>query len=74
MLSAKQISDIRSLYKHGTRVVIETMHDQNRVPYGTAGTVKYVDDEGTIFVAWDNGSSLGILPEIDTFHLEIERK
>lgn len=29
---------------------------------GARGTVKAIDDIGTIFVAWDNGSCLGLCP------------
>jgi hypothetical protein len=32
---------------------------------GTQGLVNYVDDTGTVFVNWDNGSTLGLIPGID---------
>lgn len=28
---------------------------------GMQGTVKFVDDIGTIHISWDNGSSLGVV-------------
>lgn len=31
------------------------------MPAGLRGTVKSVDDTGTIFVCWDNNSSLGVV-------------
>lgn len=34
-------------------------------PAGTLGTVTSVDDVGTVHVAWDNGSRLGLIPGID---------
>ena len=37
------------------------------VPAGTRGTVKFVDDMGTIFPEWDNGRSLGVVPGEDSF-------
>lgn len=30
---------------------------------GEEGTVKFIDDWGTVFVNWDNGSSLGMIEE-----------
>jgi hypothetical protein len=32
---------------------------------GTQGTIDHVDDVGTLFVKWDNGSTLGLIPGID---------
>ena len=32
---------------------------------GTQGIINYVDDTGTVFVDWDNGSKLGLIPGID---------
>jgi len=37
------------------------------VPSGTRGTVRAVDDMGTIFPDWDNGRSLGVVPGEDVF-------
>lgn len=56
---------IRQQYPQGTRVQLLKMDDVQAPPIGTMGTVKGVDDMGTIHVAWDNGSSLGVLYDID---------
>ncbi|HSX22432.1 MAG TPA: DUF4314 domain-containing protein [Gaiellaceae bacterium] len=32
---------------------------------GLEGTVTFVDDTGTVFVRWDNGSTLGLVPGED---------
>jgi hypothetical protein len=32
---------------------------------GTQGLVNHVDDTGTVFVNWENGSTLGLIPGID---------
>lgn len=32
---------------------------------GDEGTVTYIDDMGTVFVKWDNGSRLGLIPGED---------
>jgi hypothetical protein len=38
------------------------MNDPYRdMPPGLKGTVKSVDDTGTVFVSWENGSGLGVV-------------
>jgi hypothetical protein len=32
---------------------------------GTKGVVDHIDDTGTLFVNWENGSSLGLIPGFD---------
>jgi hypothetical protein len=32
---------------------------------GTQGVINHVDDTGTVFVNWENGSTLGLIPGID---------
>lgn len=32
---------------------------------GTKGIINFVDDIGTVFVNWENGSTLGLIPGID---------
>ena len=65
MISREQINALREKYPVGTRVRLDYMDDDQAPPVGTEGTVKYVDDIGTIFVKWDNGSSLGVAYGID---------
>lgn len=38
------------------------------MPSGLKGKVCYVDDAGQIHVNWENGSSLAVLPGVDSFH------
>lgn len=59
---------IRELYPKGTWLVLDGMDDRQAPPIGTCGEVIGVDDMGTIHVAWDNGSSLGLIYGYDTFH------
>lgn len=40
----------------GCRVVLERMDDMQAPPIGTEGTVRGVDDTGSIMVKWDNGA------------------
>ena len=51
---------LRRQYSVGTRVELEQMDDPQAPPIGTKGTVKGVDDIGSIMVAWDNGCGLSV--------------
>lgn len=66
-LTKQQIKEIRENYPPGTRIELIHMDDQYAVPAGTRGSVNYVDDAGQIHVAWDNGRSLAIVPQVDNF-------
>lgn len=54
------IKQLKEQYPSGTRIQLVEMNDISAPPIGTLGTVKYVDDIGTIHVNWDNGSMLGV--------------
>ena len=58
----KTVEKVRQEYPVGSRVELISMHDPyTMIPEGTQGTVRGVDDVGTIFVNWDCGSGLGIV-------------
>ena len=44
----------------GCRVKLVQMDDVQAPPMGTLGTVRGVDDIGSVMVKWDNGSSLSV--------------
>ena len=44
----------------------KALYNRKLVP-GCQGTVRWVDDMGTIHVSWDCGSSLGLIPGEDEF-------
>ena len=51
---------IREKYPVGCTVEIIEMCDPYRdMPAGLRGTVTHVDDTGTVFADWENGSTLG---------------
>lgn len=55
------VEQLRRQYPKGTRVELISMDDPySKLKPGDQGSVKYIDDIGTIFVAWDNGSGLGV--------------
>jgi hypothetical protein len=52
----------------GKRVkFISSSDPYTRINYGTLGTVRFVDDAGTVHVKWDDGSSLGMIYGEDRF-------
>ena len=68
-MSRGQIEYLKKQYPPGTRVQLDSMGDDPRpVPAGTKGSVVAVDDCGTLHCEFDNGRSLGICPEVDSFH------
>lgn len=59
------LDKIRERYPVGARIRLVMMEDPFAPPIGTLGTVKGVDDIGSLLVAWDNGNSLNVLYGID---------
>ena len=56
----------KEMYPVGTRIELISMNDPySPVPSGTRGTVRTVDDIGTVFPDWDNGRTLGVVPGED---------
>ena len=52
---------LKEKYPIGARVELLKMDDPHAPPIGTKGTVRGVDDIGSIMVSWDNGSSLNVV-------------
>ena len=67
------VNELRKKYPKGTRIKCVLMKDKyNPVPSGTIGSVRNVDDAGTIHMAWENGSSLALNISEDKFNYLIE--
>ena len=59
------VKKIKETYLPGMRIRLLKMDDVQAPPVGTVGTVRGVDDIGSILVAWDNGSGLNVIPGED---------
>ena len=59
--SRETVERIRMEYPAGTRAELVRMDDAQAPPIGTKGTVKGVDDTGSLLMRWDNGSSLNVV-------------
>jgi hypothetical protein len=60
--SKEIVEKLRREYPVGTRIELVHMDDPySKLKPGDQGTVRVVDDIGTIFCNWDCGSSLGVV-------------
>lgn len=60
LIGKETLQALRERYPKGTRVELVQMDDAQAPPIGTKGTVRGVDDMGSIMVAWDNGCGLSV--------------
>jgi len=67
--SKEQIAALRERYPRGTRVELLGMDDPQAPPKGTMGEILGVDDAGQILVRWATGSSLSLIPGVDSFRI-----
>ena len=73
-LDEEIVNDIKERYPEGTSIVLDYMgEDPHPIEPGTRGTVRHVDDIGTVHVDFDNGRRLGLVPGEDSFHKLKER-
>ena len=56
-----EIAKVKATYLAGMRVRLVKMDDIQAPPIGTEGTVRGVDDIGSVIVAWDNDSGLNVV-------------
>lgn len=69
MFNLVDVDKIKSHYPVGTRVVVIQMDDDpHPISPGTKGTVRNVDDIGTVHCHFDNGRAMGLIPGVDTFY------
>ena len=67
--SREQIAALRELYPRGTKVELLGMNDPQAPPTGTMGEILGIDDAGQILVRWATGSSLSLIPGVDSFRI-----
>lgn len=59
-ISDERLARLHKQFPAGTQVELVKMDDPQAPPVGTKGTVRGVDDIGSIMVAWDNGCGLSV--------------
>ena len=66
----RQAQRYKELYPKGTRILLLHMGDDPRpVEDDMRGTVMFVDDMSTVHCKFDNGRTLGVIPDVDEFHI-----
>lgn len=69
-MSNELVEILKKQYPNGTRIVLDYMGDDPRpIAPGTKGTVRIVDDMGTVHCDFDNGRRMGLIPGEDSFHV-----
>ena len=63
----------QKLYEYAVEL-IKMGEDIHRIPDGSKGTVRLVDDAGTIHTNWDTGSTLGLIVGEDLFKIVEEEE
>ena len=62
------VEDMKKKYPAGTRIECIYCADMyHPIESGAKGTVRCVDDMGTVHVNWDNGRTLGLCAGEDSF-------
>lgn len=65
----KELTALREKYPTGTIVKLISMNDVQSPPVGTIGEVTLIDDMGSVHVNWQNGSTLALIPDIDSWEI-----
>ena len=61
---------VKERYPAGTRIELDFMGDDpHPIAPGSKGTVRTVDDIGTVHCTFDNGRRMGLIPGADSFHI-----
>ena len=67
--SREQIAALRERYPRGTKVELLAMDDPQAPPMRTMGEILGIDDAGQLLVRWETGSSLSLIPGVDSFRI-----
>ena len=62
------LEQLRKRYPVGTKIQLISMRDEKYpILPRTIGEVTHIDDLGSIHMKWQNGSSLALIPKVDSF-------
>jgi hypothetical protein len=63
-----EVALIKKQYPAGTRLELDYMNERD-MPPGLKGIINFVDDQGMLHMLWENGRMLGLIPDVDRFHV-----
>lgn len=70
MISQEKLNELREKYPSETKIkLLKTLEDPQPIEAGSIGEVDYVDDGGNIHMNWENGSTLSLIEEADSFEI-----
>lgn len=73
--SKSYLEQLRKQYPKGTKLQLISMRNEKYpILPGTVGEVTHIDDAGSIHMRWENGSSLALIPEVDSFKAVVAEK
>ena len=73
--SKSYLEQLRKQYPKRTKLQLLSMRNEKYpVLPGTVGEVTHIDDVGSIHMRWENGSSLALIPEVDSFKAVVAEK
>ncbi|MEA4979908.1 hypothetical protein SDC9_33844 [bioreactor metagenome] len=62
-----KVERLKEMYPKGARIRLAAMSGEPDMPAGLTGTVVFVDDIGQLQMTWDNGRTLALVPDEDSF-------
>lgn len=69
------LEQLRKRYPVGTKIQLISMRDEKYpILPRTIGEVTHIDDLGSIHMKWQNGSSLALIPKVDSFKVVAAEK
>ena len=68
-MTRHEVEMIKDKFQPGMRILLHEMKGEPRMYEGLEGTIDSIDDIGQIHVHWDNGSSLALNYEEDSFEV-----
>ena len=68
-MTRHEVEMIKEKFQPGMRILLHEMKGEPQMYDGLEGTINHVDDIGQIHVHWDNGSSLALNYEEDSYEV-----